>query len=186
MRIVFFALYPEADEFRPFVNLLTYGDDNIGSVAKGYEKFNIESVSEYLAAFGMIYTMPDKESDMVEYLPLAELEFLKRSSVYIEEIDATCGALDENSIFKSLHCMIKEKADDRLPQERAGEVIDGALLEWFYHGREVYERRRAQMKSVVAECEISHFVRTLDLTFEDRVATWKENYAPGSNVGAQS
>jgi hypothetical protein len=79
--------------------------------------------------------------------------------------------------------MIKEKADDRLPQERAGEVIDGALLEWFYHGREVYERRRAQMKSVVAECEISHFVRTLDLTFEDRVATWKENYAPAATWG---
>lgn len=185
MRIVFFHLYPEADEFRPCVALMTYGDDNIGSVAKGYEKFNIASMSGFLQPFGMTYTMPDKESELTEFLPLAEMEFLKRSSVYLEDLNTRVGALAQSSIFKSLHCMVKEKGDDRLPQERAGEVIDGALRDFFFHGRQVYEERQKQLQAVVAECDIAHFVRELDVSYDQRVAKWHHDYNPRSNVGEQ-
>ncbi len=183
MRIAFFSLYPEADEFRPCVHLLTYGDDNIGSVAKGYELFNIKSVSHILGTYGMVYTMPDKESELVEYLPLKDLEFLKRKSTFIEELGVRVGSLDSNSIFKSLHCFVETSKDDRLPAERCGEVIDGALREWFFHGREEYETRLAQMREVADLHELHHHIATLEHTFDDRVREWNTKYNPRSSSG---
>lgn len=185
-RIVFFDSYPEVDDFRSCVNLITYGDDNAGSVAEGYEKFNIKSVSEYLGRYGMRYTMPDKESELTEYLPLKEMEFLKRKSTYIPEIDRLVGSLDERSIFKSLHCQIRNKGDARLPGEKAGELIDGALREWFFHGRDVFERRRGEMQQVATEANIERFVLSLDVTFDERVLAWKQKYDPRSNVGGSA
>ena len=182
-RIVFFDLYPKADDFRPCVHLVTYGDDNAGRVAACYDKFNIKSVSEYLRRYGMIYTMPDKESELTEFLPLAELEFLKRKSTYIPEIDRLVGSLDERSIFKSLHCQVHNKGDDRMPEEKAGELIDGALREWFFHGREVFERRRGEMQQIAEATGVKRFVFTLNLTFDERVLAWKQKYDPRSNMG---
>lgn len=183
LRNVFFQLYPEADEFRPCVSLLTYGDDNIGSVAKGYEKFNIKSISETLAPYGMVYTMPDKESELVEFMRLEEIEFLKRFSVYIPEIKRTVGALCEDSIFKSLHCYVANKHDDRLPAERCGEVIDGALREWFFHGRAKFERRQKEISTIVDKHGLYHHVSTLDLTYDERACNWTKKYDPRSSTG---
>lgn len=185
-RLVFFDLYPKADDFRTCVHLVTYGDDNAGSVAAGYDKFNIESVSKYLGQYGMVYTMPDKESKLTKYLPLKEMEFLKRKSTYIPEIDRLVGSLDERSIFKSLHCQVHNKGDDRLPAEKAGELIDGALREWFFHGRDVFERRLGEMRDIAEEVKITRHVLTLDLTFDERVLAWKQKYDPRSNVGGSN
>lgn len=183
MRIVFFLLYPKADEFRPFVKLLTYGDDNIGSVAKGYELFNIKHISQILGKYGMVYTMPDKESELVDFLPLKDLEFLKRKSVYIEEIGVHAGALAEDSIFKSLHCFLRSAKDDRLPAERCGEVIDGALREWFFHGRTTFDQRHAEMLQVVKRHGFEPWVRTLDHSFNSRVEEWRRKYDPRYALG---
>jgi hypothetical protein len=58
--------------------------------------------------------------------------------------------------------------------------VDGALREWFAHGREVYESRRAEMKVVAKEIvngiPISSLCRELDVTFDDRVELWKAKY----------
>lgn len=64
------------------------------------------------------------------------------------------------------------------PNEMSAENIDTALLEWFNHGPEIYEQRRQQMKQVAEKCGIIHMVRTLDLTYEDRVENWKDKYRP--------
>lgn len=184
-RCAFFVLYPGASDFRAHVKLMTYGDDNVGSVKAGFEAHNIENVSRLLANYGMVYTMPDKESKLVPFLPLEEMEFLKRKSMFHEALGVHVGALDENSIFKSLHCLIVEKGDDRLPAERAGEVIDGALREWFNHGPEVYERRREEMSQIVTECNLHAHVRSLGLSYNARVNDWLQKYAtdPRSHLG---
>jgi hypothetical protein len=175
-RYVFFSTYPEAKSFRDHVVLLTYGDDNIGSVDAEHTKFNIKTMSTVLAEYGQKYTMPDKESAITEFLPLEDVEFLKRKSVFIPEINAQVGALVEDSIFKSLHCRVKDKSSPLGNDEAAAINIDGALREFFNHGRDVYETRRSQLKNVAEHHKIGHLCPRLALDFDDQVSIWFSNY----------
>lgn len=182
MRCAFFTMYPKVDEFRSCVALLTYGDDNFGSVTKECEDFNIKSISKYLEPYGMVYTMPDKDSELVEFLELSEVEFLKRQSSYIEEIDRSVGALREESIYKSLHCQIASK-DNKTEKEACAELLEGALREWFCHGRKIFEDRHAKVRKVAHTHDLTHFMPTIDKGFDVRVDEWKRKYSPRSHMG---
>lgn len=178
LRCYFFHTYPKAPSFRDAVAITSYGDDNAGTVDKRYPKFNIKDYSEWLEQYGQKYTMPDKESTLVPYLPKSEFEFLKRKSSYIEEIDLHVGALDESSIFKSLHMVVKST----LPMDEAcGTNLNTALYEWFAYGRFHYEMRRAQVQKIAEKHNLLHMVPNLRKDFDTRVAEWKEQYLPDSN-----
>jgi hypothetical protein len=164
----------DAPPFRHVCALMTYGDDCKGSVADGYDKFNHIAVAEFLAAHDMKFTMPDKTSDPTPYMQDQDADFLKRKNVYCADTGYIMGALDEESIFKSLHAVIKSGAIT--PEQQAMQNIDGALREWFNHGREVYELRRAQMKKVAEEHGISHGCNLLESTYDDRLAVWRNRY----------
>lgn len=163
-----------AARFRDLVKLATYGDDAKGSVRRGYDKFNHVSMARTLAANDMVFTMPDKESQPIPFMSRYEADFLKRKDRYEPELGAMVGALDESSIFKSLHSILESK--EVTPREVCTQNVDGALREWFYHGREVFEKRREQMKEIARRANLP--CRTLDDDFDDRVAQWKEKYVP--------
>jgi hypothetical protein len=80
--------------------------------------------------------------------------------------------LDEMSIFKSLHSGLK--SEDLSPKEISAQNIDGALREWFFHGREIFDVRLEQMKEVAETSGV--FPLTLGVDFDDRVLHWKEKY----------
>lgn len=162
--------------FRSLVHLMTYGDDNIGTVSPLVQNFTIKGFSEFLKEYGQIYTMPDKNSELVDFLPNSEFEFLKRKSTYHEKLGVHVGALVEKSIFKSLHCFLREKNSPLTEQHAAAQNIDTALREWFNHGPEIYEQRRIQMKEVARRSGVSHLVLDQDLTYDDRVAHWHDTY----------
>jgi hypothetical protein len=146
LRSFFFTVYDRSEDFRKAVHIMTYGDDNIGSVSPEYPLFNIKDCSEFLGEHGQIYTMPDKTSELKSYLDEDEFEFLKRKSVYHPKLGVHVGALLEKSIFKSLHCYMRPKGAPLSPEQACAQNIDNALREWFGHGQEVYEERRLQMK----------------------------------------
>lgn len=189
-RLAFFFYYSEQElaeigqalklnrpaRFRDLVALSTYGDDAKGSVRPGYDKFNHVSMANYLRDNDMVFTMPDKESDPVAFMHRNDADFLKRKDRYDEDLGVYVGMLDEMSIFKSLHSILKSKVVT--PEDVSGFNIESGLREWFYHGREVYEFRRSQMKEVVEKTGV--FVRDLDKTFDDRVKDWKDKYVPQS------
>jgi hypothetical protein len=179
LRNYFYTIYDESIDFRSAAHMMTYGDDNIGSVSPEYSKFNIKGVSEFLASYGQVYTMPDKESELVPYLNIDDFEFLKRFNVYHPDLKCNVGALLDKSIFKSLHCYLRPKGCVLTPHEACAQNIDNALREWFNHGRDVYERRRAQMQAVAQKCNIAHMCTLLDDTYDDRVVEWKWKYADG-------
>jgi Holliday junction resolvase-like predicted endonuclease len=176
LRCYFYTKYNAAIPFREAAHMMTYGDDNIGSVSPRFPEFNIKGCSEFLAEFGQVYTMPDKESALTEYLQPNEFEFLKRFSVYHTDLGVDVGALLEKSIFKSLHCYLRPKGCPLTPLEASSQNIDGALREWFNHGKEIYELRRTQMRLVAERCKISHMCIMLDESYEDRVLDWKRKY----------
>lgn len=174
-RCAFFNKFKEDVAFRDVVHLMTYGDDNIGSVHPDW-KYTINDVACFLQTYGQTYTMPDKESSITDFLPFEQFEFLKRHNVYIPDIDCNVGALAEKSIFKMLHCFVREKGSPLTEEMACAQNIDTALQEFFFHGREVYEERREQLIEVANDGSVSHLCLGLEKSFDDRVGDWMEKY----------
>jgi len=161
-------------EFREVCSLITYGDDAKSSVHEDFPEFNHIAVAKFLDDRDMKFTMPDKESEPTPYLKDEEADLLKRSNVYSADTNLIMGALDEDSIFKSLHAALKSKALTR--EQQAMENIDGGLREWFSHGREIYDKRQTQMKDIATRADIIHGCPGVHVTFDDRLCAWKEKY----------
>lgn len=161
-------------EFRDVCSLITYGDDAKSSVHEDFPEFNHIAVAKFLEERDMIFTMPDKESVPTPYMIDEEADLLKRANVYSEDTGMIMGALNEDSIFKSLHSVVKSKFLTR--EQQAMQNIDGALREWFYHGRGVYEKRRKQMKEVAKRADIIHGCTEIHKSYDDRLKKWKDKY----------
>jgi hypothetical protein len=158
------------------VKLVTYGDDNIGSVSPDIDRFTIKGASEFLARYGQTYTMPDKESELLDFLPPHEFEFLKRKSNFIPELNVHVGALIDKSCYKMLHCYLRDKSSPLTEEHACAQNIDTALREWFNHGRAKYELRRSQLKYIAVRSGIRHLCTELDINFDERVGIWKAKY----------
>jgi hypothetical protein len=156
------------------VSLITYGDDVKGSVSAKIPEYNHITVADYLSKHDMKFTMPDKESEATEYMIDEEADLLKRKNIYNKDLGMFVGALSEDSIFKSLHSVLKSK--ELTPDHQAAINIDGALREWFFHGEELYERRRAEMKRVAEKADIVWMCRELDTTYAERLEQHCERY----------
>lgn len=176
MRLAFHDIISEERRvpFRDAVSLVTYGDDNVGSVNSKYTDFNIKSISAFLAKYGQTYTMPDKTSEMTEFME--KVDFLQRETNYIKEIDCSIGALHDASIEKSLLCHTYGKKEALSREEKACAAVESAMLEWFNHGREKYEERREMMREVMRRAELLEYCPFLDVDFDQRVQDWKEKY----------
>jgi hypothetical protein len=126
----------------------------------------------------MKITLPDKSNDEADDLPLESVDFLKRTSNWIPEIETRLGMLSLNSIFKSLHSNLASKTDT--PREVSASCIEGAMHEIFAHGKEVYDDFQRKMKLVCIECNLP--VPAVEHTFEERVKHWREKYSPKESV----
>jgi hypothetical protein len=178
-RCYYYSANPDAwkkcERFRKHVSLMTYGDDNAGS--KDDEcVFTIKGFSEFLAQYGHTYTMPDKHSELRDYLLDDEVEFIKRKSNYIEEIDCTIGALDKDSIHKMLHCYLRGRKSPLSAEQACAQNIDTALLEAFNHGRDFYEDYQTKLRIVAERSGVLHLCDRLEEPFDHRVARWVQQY----------
>jgi hypothetical protein len=176
-RCAYFHICAEREDlpdFREVCSLITYGDDAKSSVRKDFPEFNHISVAEFLDDHDMKFTMPDKESTPVPYMTDEDADLLKRKNVFSEDTGMIMGALEEDSIFKSLHATLKSSALTK--EQQSMQNIGGALREWFGHGRAKYDKRLEQMKEVADRAEISHGIPDLSVTYDERLAAWKEKY----------
>jgi hypothetical protein len=140
-------------KFKKVCAILTYGDDVKGSVKKGFDWFNHISFANYMKENDIIFTMPDKTSTPTKYMNDADADFLKRKNVYNPETELIHGALDEDSIFKSLHTVLKSTVG---PKAHAAGNIETALREWFHHGREVFTLRHGQMIEIAERANLQN------------------------------
>jgi hypothetical protein len=163
--------WAQAWTFRDACALATYGDDAKSSVHEKFPMFNHLSFAKFLRDRDMVFTMPDKTSTPTEYMRDADADFLKRRTVWHEALNHSVGALSEDSIFKMLHSGF----DDGMAQSVAN--VDSALREWFYHGKDVYENRRAQMKELASLYNIDGSCSRLGHSYETCVNEWNAKYA---------
>lgn len=164
--------------FRDVMALITYGDDAACGCHRSCGDFNHIVMAEILKAIDIVFTMPDKTSEATEFLALDRLDFLKRGFRWEPALARYVAPLAEDSIFKSLHSILRSSALS--PEEVAAQNVDGALREWFFHGRDVFERRREQMQRVATRGNL--LCTTLDQDFDHRVEQWKEKYAPVAKI----
>jgi hypothetical protein len=175
-RIGFRMVYPEYDGlFSEVVSLITYGDDFKSSSNALFEHFNHIALSDALESIDMKITMPDKTADPIPFLTDENCDFLKRHN-RLHEVGWYLGALDEASIFKSLKAVLKSKHCS--VREQSAQNIDGAIREWFLHGREVFERRQAQVREIAEKNGISHMCTMLDCSFDEMCEKWLKQYGP--------
>ncbi|AKG93962.1 nonstructural protein [Antarctic picorna-like virus 2] len=162
--------------FRKMCALTTYGDDAKSSVKAGFDEFNFNSYSKFLADRDMKFTLPDKKEveNPPPYLHDADADFLKRKSVWNEEVGMHFGPLDEDSIFKQLHCVMQSNVLS--PIEQCVLNINNSARDFFYHGRDTYDKRRAELLEVAKRHNIEHECGDIHVSYDLRMARWKEKY----------
>lgn len=174
-----------AGRFARYVNLLTYGDDNGMSVDSCVPWFNHVSVSKFLRDCGINFTTAQKQIPTVPYSSISDLSFLKRGARYDVELGALLAPLEMSSIYKSLHCRFENK--EVTDQEYDASAIEGALLELFLHGEEVYTSHRDGLQKVVDSVELAPWLSTSSLkSYVQQKNDWCERYRPTSLEAANT
>jgi hypothetical protein len=173
LRSCFYTFYPDK-VFKKCCSFLTYGDDVIGTVIAGLDKFTHITYAKWLSKFDMKFTMPDKESEPTHYMKEEDVDFLKRKSQFNEDLGVKVGLLSEDSIYKRLHSHLLSK--ELTKEEHSAENIASSLHDWFYYGREVFEDRQKKLKEVAQKSGIEHLCPALNVSYDRRVAIWRYKY----------
>jgi hypothetical protein len=179
MRYCYFLLSPdhEIETFQENVHLMTYGDDNIMGVSGDAEWFNHTSIAATLATYGVKYTMADKEAVSIPYIHIDDASFLKRKWLYCSHMEKYLAALDEDSIHKM--CMIWIPSDEICPEQHAIQCMNTAVMEYFFYGRKMFEKKRAFYTKMMQDLDLGLFYK------ESPFPTWDEfktKYEKSSSV----
>lgn len=151
------ADHSQVKNFKKHVNLLTYGDDNAMGVSKAADWFNHTAIQSTLSTIGVEYTMADKESESRPFIHIREVSYLKRSWRWDEDIGAIVCPLEIASIHKML--TICTPSETESPEVHMASVICSAANEWFWYGKETFERERAWLWNLAVEANIHHEVK---------------------------
>lgn len=151
MRYCYYAMHFKSGSidiplFHEVIALITYGDDNIAGVSEKETMFNHLTVAKELSLLGMKYTMPDKDSEPVEFIEFENLDFLKRKFRVHEQTGTMIGALDVKSIYKSLTTTMKSKGREESEAQVMAGNIANALSELWIHGPEVFREHKAKFE----------------------------------------
>jgi hypothetical protein len=118
-------------------------------------------ISEELGKCGVTYTMADKISESVPFVPLDKAEFLKRGWYWNEDLQDYTANLSIESIAKSLHNFMYNKKSDVSEDEICANALRAAHIEFFYHGREVFDLRSAQIEQLIEKHELRDYIGML-------------------------
>ena len=159
--------------FADVVALMTYGDDNIMTVKKGYDDYNHTAIAKQFEKVGIKYTMAEKEAESVPFIKLADASFLKHFAKYDKELELYRSPVEDTSIAKMLHTHLKSKVLSM--EQSSAEAIQNVALKYFESGRTVYTERVAQLEEVARESGISSYVGPI-MSYDDRLAWYREKF----------
>lgn len=168
--------------FKKFVKLFTYGDDNAMGVSPAIPWYNHTSIQGVLADIGVEYTMADKGADSVPYINISDVSFLKRTFRYDDDVGAWLAPLEELSIHKSLTTWIPSGTIDKFAQTVA--VLQSANMEYFFYGREIFEKHHMFFKKLLLCEPYCHYVTETTLPGWDELKDrfWKASGKTASTL----
>jgi hypothetical protein len=158
MRYCYISLNPkrEAVSFKQYINLMTYGDDNIMNVSPGCTWFDHTRLVDAFASIGIEYTMAEKDRASIPFVNISEATFLKRYWRFDPNIGDMICQIEHDSIQKSLITNVSSMSICK--EDQAIETVRSALIEYFFYGKEIYEEKVEMFKSIFAECNLEAFV----------------------------
>ena len=165
-------LDPETHDFRAVVRLVTFGDDNAMRVHPDFHlSFTGPKIVKVLAKSGIVLTSADKCSDVREFVPYEDLNFLSQSPIY-HDVLGWIPTMDERSLVKSLyHVKVGCKQDFE-------QLLDNALWKLentVSKGRDVYNEQYQKLTILFKSID----TRTVVLpTYEDALDTIHPKYLP--------
>ena len=156
IRYCFKIIVGDKLNFKENVALMTYGDDNAMGISPSLPQFNHTSIQKVLADVGIVYTMADKEAESVPFIHIDDVSFLKRTWRWEPELDAYVCPLEHESIEKMLMVNVASKTIAKEAQAIA--VVSTALREYFWYGREIFEKKQILLKGVVSKLNLDNYV----------------------------
>lgn len=158
MRYAFVLISQKPVElFKQYVNLATYGDDNSMGVSSECELFNHTRISVAMKLIGVVYTMADKEAESIPFIHIDNTSFLKRTFRWDEDVGAILAPLDSSSFDK----MLTSYLDSGMlaPEAHSICVIETAIREYFFYGKDIFEAKSIQFRTLIDTCKLEPWVR---------------------------
>jgi hypothetical protein len=178
MRYVYFKIarddrWLRVPAFDSVVSLLTYGDDNVMSVKRGYKQYNHSRIAQEFASMGITYTMAEKTAESIPYIHADEASFLKHTPVWDEERGLFRAEIELKSIQKMLHCHLKSDVLTR--EESSVEAMKNVADKFFQFGRSVYTARREELHEVAIATGLKSVLGELK-SYDEHLAAYDEKY----------
>lgn len=149
---------PELEKFQERVRVVSYGDDLIVVVKDSIAPiFTFRTMKEAMESFGVEITPANKDGEDYDFLPITEIDFLKRKFVLSGELDRWIGPLSKKSISKSL--LIAVESQSITPREQSVYAMVSALREMFFHGETEYNEFRTDVFNCCDEYELWHIAK---------------------------
>lgn len=137
-------------DFRHNVRLLTYGDDNWGSIeASAADTYSKIVHDHHLTPHGICYTNADKTPDLKAFSDLDSVDFLKRSWVWSDELSADLAPL----ALTTLGGMCSTLRTSTHASEDS-QIVDGMISlagESFFHGEDFFRSITAAITEVLLD-----------------------------------
>jgi hypothetical protein len=178
MRYVYFKIAQDdgwwkTPKFADVVALMTYGDDNIMTVKKGFDAYNHTRIAQEFAKVGITYTMAEKEAESVPFIHLSGASFLKHFAVWDPEFNLYRAVIEEGSIAKMLHTHLKSKV--LTDEQSSAEAITNVTLKYFEFGRKVYSEKVALLEQVAEAAGIKGYLGPIP-SYDERKFDYAEKY----------
>jgi hypothetical protein len=145
-------------DFKQYVALMTYGDDNELGVHIERDWFNHTTIQKALLDIGVEYTMADKESETVPFVHIDETSFLKRSWRWDSDVGAYLAPLEHDSIETMLTMCVN--SETICPEAHAVDIIESAMNEYFFYGKKVFNEKRLMLINTTIVLDMEHFVKS--------------------------
>jgi len=146
----------ECSSFKSNISLMTYGDDMIMGVNKNIDWFHHTSIKDVLANIDIEFTMADKEAISVPFIHINDATFLRRSWRFEPELEYRVCPIEHASIDKMLTMCVRSKTISL--ELQAVEVMNTVVREYFWYGKEIFERKRALMLSFIEKLSLEEYV----------------------------
>lgn len=157
MRYVMRVVNPEFDlkDFKKFVHLITYGDDNASNVHSSLKSvYNHTVIANTLKTIGVVYTMADKEAESIPFIPIEDVSFLKRTWRWDPDVagGAWMAPLDWASVDKMMTWWVG--SDFMCAEDHAVMTMSNVIREAFQYGRVKFEDTRGRLLRIAEKIDL--------------------------------